>query len=399
MTKTDSPAMPTGRSAAPAGTRIVLFALAMGGFTIGTTEFAAMALVPYFSEGLGITEASAAYVIAAYALGVVIGAPLIAVLAARLPRRRLLAALMLLYGAANLASGLAPNFASLVALRFLGGLPHGAYFGIATLLAAGMMAPGQRGRAISKIMMGLTVATIIGVPGANILGQTIGWRWCFAIAGALALATAAMIYAFAPRGTGTASDPLKELDALKNRQVILTLLFGAIGFGGMFAVYTYLASTLEQVTGVAPGIVPLYFSLFGVGMTLGTFVAGWATDLSLNGSTWGVLGGMTLLLAIYPAVTGSPLGMAVMALLIGGAGCLTIMLQTRLMMVAREAQTLAAALNHAALNVGNALGPWLTSLFLAAGYGLPVAGPVGAVLGVAGLALFALTLWDERRAG
>src|SRR5579859_7882224 len=181
---------------------IVHFALAVGGFAIGTTEFATMSLLPYFSRDLGIDAPTAGHVISAYALGVVVGAPLIAVLTARMARRSLLILLMVLFAVANGMSGLAPDYHSMLLFRFLSGLPHGAYFGIATLLAASLVRPDQRTQAVGRVLLGLTVATTIGVPAANWLGQAVGWRWGFAIVAALALLTALLVAIFAPRDKG-----------------------------------------------------------------------------------------------------------------------------------------------------------------------------------------------------
>jgi DHA1 family inner membrane transport protein len=247
---------------------LVMLALAMGGFAIGTTEFAVMSLVPYFSVGLGIDEPTAGHVISAYALGVVVGAPVIAVLAAKIARRTLLIGLMAVFGVANLLSALAPSYEWMLVFRFLSGLPHGAYFGVAALVAASIAPPNRRAQAVARVMLGLTVATIVGVPLANGIGQVLGWRWGFGIVALLALLTMALIFAYAPRDRVVpGASPLRELGALRRRQVWLTLAIGAIGFGGMFAVYTYLASTLMEVTRVSPALVPLVLGIFGLGLT------------------------------------------------------------------------------------------------------------------------------------
>ncbi|MDB5737744.1 MAG: transporter, partial [Sphingomonas bacterium] len=232
---------------------IVLFALAMGGFAIGTTEFATMSLLPYFSADLGISAPIAGHVISAYALGVVVGAPVIAVLAAKIARRTLLLGLMGMFALFNAASALAPSYHWMLLFRFLSGLPHGAYFGIASLVATSLVPADKRTQAVGRLMLGLTVATIIGVPAANWLGQAIGWRWGFAIVAVLALLTVLLVGIFAPHDEPQeGASAMRELGALGRRQVWLTLGIGAVGFGGLFAVYTYLASTLLAVTHVAP---------------------------------------------------------------------------------------------------------------------------------------------------
>ncbi|WP_417267775.1 MFS transporter [Celeribacter baekdonensis] len=387
-------------SYAPSGTRpgIVIFALAMGGFAIGTTEFASMSLVPFLAEGLDITEATASRLISAYALGVVVGAPLIAVAAARIERRLLLIGLMVAFCLAHILSALAANYPMMLIARFLSGVPHGAYFGVAALMAASLAGPKNRGKAVARLMLGLTVATVVGVPVANVLGQTIGWRWAFALVGILAAITALMILIFAPKTEiGTGSNALSELDALKNRQVLLTLLSGAIGFGGFFAFYTYLASTLIDVTHVSDGSIPLYLALMGTGMTIGALLAGWAADRALNFSVFTTLFINIALLLIYPLVADQAYAMAVLVLVMGIANGYPILLQTRLMDVARDAQSLAASLHHAAFNAANALGPFAASIFIAKGYGFPSSGYVGAVLTFAGVILYAVTVLDHRR--
>jgi len=376
---------------------LVILALAMGGFAIGTTEFAAMSLLPYFARGLHIDEPTAGHVISAYALGVVIGAPIIAVLAARLPRRTLLIGLMLVFGIANGLSALSPSYHWMLAFRFLSGVPHGAYFGVAALVAASLVPPDKRARAVSHVMLGLTIATVIGVPAATALGQIVGWRWGFAIVALLALITAVLVWRFAPRDRPDPSaSPLRELGALKRRQVWLTLAIGAIGFGGMFAVYTYLASTLMEVTGVSAAVVPVVLVLFGVGLTIGNLVCAWAADKALMPTAAAMLIWSAVWLAIFPWATGNVWAISLVVLAIGMGGGLATALQTRLMDVAEDAQTLAAALNHSAFNTANAIGPWVGGLAIGAGYGLPSTGWVGAALALSGLGVWGLAMLDDR---
>ncbi|MBA4268633.1 MAG: MFS transporter [Methylobacterium sp.] len=376
---------------------LVMLALAMGGFAIGTTEFAVMSLVPYFSVGLGIDEPTAGHVISAYALGVVVGAPVIAVLAAKIPRRTLLIGLMAVFGVANLLSALAPSYEWMLVFRFLSGLPHGAYFGVAALVAASIAPPNRRAQAVARVMLGLTVATIVGVPLANGIGQVLGWRWGFGIVALLALLTMALIFAYAPRDRVVpGASPLRELGALRRRQVWLTLAIGAIGFGGMFAVYTYLASTLIEVTRVSPALVPLVLGIFGLGLTAGTLAGAWAADRALMPSIGGMLLWTAAALALFPFAAGNIWTISIVVFLIGTSGGLGAMLQTRLMDVAGEAQTLAAALNHSAFNTANALGPWLGGLAIAAGYGWTSTGWVGTGLALAGFLIWVVALLDQR---
>ena len=372
---------------------LVHFALAVGGFAIGTTEFATMSLLPYFAHDLGISAPIAGHVISAYALGVVLGAPLIAVLAARLSRRTLLVGLMLVFALANGLTGLVPSYHAMLLLRFISGLPHGAYFGVAMLVAASLVPSDKRAQAAARVLMGLTAATIIGVPCANWLGQAIGWRWCFGIVAVLSLLTATLVALFAPRQPPVpGASPLTELAALKNRDVLLTLGVGAIGFGGLFTVYTYLANTLLSVTHVAESVVPLVFAVFGAGMMSGlVIVPRFAHGRLMRTAGWLLLW-FAFTLALYSFAVGNIWTITLSVFAIGLGGALGPILQTRLMDVAGEAQTLAAALNHSAFNVANALGPLLGGIAIAHGYGLASTGLVGSGLALAGLAVWAVAL-------
>lgn len=377
---------------------LVMLALAMGGFAIGTTEFAAMSLLPYIASGLGVDEPKAAHAISAYALGVVVGAPIIAVLAARIPRRTLLMALMAMYGLANCVSALVPDYNSLLVMRFVSGLPHGAYFGVAALVAASLVPQNKRATAVARVMLGLTIATIIGVPAATYLGQALGWRAGFGLTGVLALATFTMVALYAPNDRPDPdASPLRELGAFGNRQVVLTLLTAIVGFGGLFAVYSYTASILLEVTKASPSVVPLVIGLFGVGMTVGNIGAAWLADKALRPTATGLLIASAVVLAIFPSSVNNIWTLSLMVFLIGCTSGLAIVLQTYLMDVAKDAQTLAAAANHSAFNVANALGPWLAGLAITAGYGFPSAGYVGCALALLGLVLWSVTLWDARR--
>lgn len=381
--------------------RAVLFALAMGGFAIGTTEFASMALLPGFAADLGVSEARAADAISAYALGVVVGAPVLAVAGARLRKRMMLIWLMLAFALFNTLSALAPTFGSFTLTRFLSGLPHGAYFGVAALVAASVVAPNKRASAVARVFVGLTLATTIGVPAASWLSQYVGWRAGYVVVGFLALATALAVMLKAPR---TPADPnaapLRELTALKNRQVWLTLATGAIGFGGFFAVYTYIASTVETVLGGSPDDVALMFAVVGIGMTVFNLLMGSLADRNMNATAYFAFGAGTLVLLLYPLAAQTGLwAMGAVVLFMSVLGGISTVMQTRLMDVAGEAQQLAASLHHAAFNVANALGPFLAARVIAAGYGFPSSGYVGAGLSLIGVGIFTLTLWDARRSG
>ncbi|MBO1110507.1 MFS transporter [Bordetella petrii] len=391
----------TSAVSGPRSPGLVLFALAIGAFAIGTTEFATMSLLPYFAHSLAIDAPTAGHVISAYALGVVVGAPLITVAAARLPRRALLILLMTLFALFNGLCAFAPSYEWLMALRFLSGLPHGAYFGIASLVAVSLVPEQRRTQAVGRMFLGLTVATIVGVPLANWLGHAVGWRWGFALVAAAGLLTVALVAMFAPATPADPhASPLRELGALRRAQVWITLGIGAIGFGGLFAVYTYLADILLTVTGAAPGTVPLVLGVFGAGMTLGNLVIPRFADRALMPTAGGVLLFSAAALALFTFSIGNIWTITAAVFLVGMGGALGTVLQTRLMDVADDAQGLAAALNHSAFNTANALGPWLGGLALAHGHGWRSPGWVGALLALGGFMLWlvSVSLDKQRRA-
>ncbi|MGY1806496.1 MFS transporter [Blastococcus sp. SYSU D00669] len=366
---------------------VALVALALGGFAIGTTEFVTMGVLPDIADGVGVSIPTAGHVISYYALGVVVGAPVIAALSARLPRRALLVGLMAAFLVGNALSALAPGYGTLSVARFLSGLPHGAYFGVASLVAASLVAPHLRGRAVSSVMLGLAVAMVAGVPAATWLGQSVGWRAAYWLVVVLAALTMAAVLAVVPHSPGRADATVRgELDALRRPQVLLTILVGIVGFGGMFALYSYIAPVATDVAGLARGTVPWVLLAYGLGGIVGTALGGRLADLALFRSLVGSLVVLGVLLAVV-ALT-SPWAPALFAgvfLVSVAASTLAICLQLRLMETAGEAQMLGAALNHSALNTANALGAWLGGLVIAAGLGYQAPSVVGAGLAAAGL--------------
>ncbi|MFD6353419.1 MFS transporter [Nocardia tengchongensis] len=374
-----------------------ILALALGGFGIGTTEFVTMGLLPDIAGSMRVSEPTAGHIVSAYALGVVVGAPVIAALCARVPRKRLLMALMVAFTLGNAASVVAPTFATLTVARFVSGLPHGAYFGVASLAAASLAPVGQRAKAVAAVMLGLSAANVVGVPAATWLGQHLGWRDAFVVVAIIGLATVAALSRFVPELHGIRmTDPRTELTALRRPQVLLTLLVGAIGFGGMFAVYTYITTTLTDVSGLSITLVPLVLGLFGLGMVAGNIAGGVLADRGVDRAIFVALVSMVVILAGYVAAAHNPYTAGIGAFLIGASGAaLAPALQTRLMDVAHDAQTLAAALNHAALNIANAAGAWLGGLVIAAGLGYTAPAAVGAGLAVLGVLVFAVTAWVD----
>ena len=374
-------------------------ALAVGGFAIGTTEFVTMGLLPEIADGVGVSIPRAGHVISLYALGVVVGAPVIAVFGARLPRRGLLLALMAAFAVANATSALAQGYGQLGLARFLSGVPHGAYFGVASLVAAGMVPPSRRGRAVSRVMLGLPIATVLGVPAGTWLGQHVGWRAVYGLVAALALLTVVLVWALVPAQPGDReATGRRELKALGSAQVWLTLLVGAVGFGGMFAMYSYIAPTVTEVTGLSRSAVPVFLLFFGLGSVAGTMLGGRLADWSVLRSLVLSSVAMGSALALFTVTAHSFVpGLATMFVIAAVGGVLVVNLQLRLMEVAGSAQTLGAALNHSSLNVANALGAWLGGLVIAAGHGYTAPSWVGAGLSLAGLVVLAGSVLLHRR--
>ena len=378
---------------------LVLLALAMGGFAIGTTEFMAMGLLPQIADGVDVAIPTAGHLISAYAVGVVVGAPVLAFVGARLPRRGLLLALMAAYAGGNALSAVAGSFGLLLLARFLCGVPHGAYFGVASLVAASHAPRGREGRAVAMVMIGLSVANVVGVPAVTWMGQHLGWRSAFWAASALAALTAALGTTFVPASPGNAeATGRRELRLFAEPQAWLTLLAGAIGFGGMFALYSYIAEVVTEVGGLPEGAVPVFLLAFGIGMVAGTYVAGPLADWSVFRSLLGSSFAMAVILLLYAAMAPTGWWALFPAFLTSvAASVLVVNLQLRLMSVAGDAQTLGAAMNHSSLNIGNALGAWLGGLVIAAGWGYRAPALVGVVLALAGLAVLVLSASVHRR--
>ncbi|EJT06866.1 MFS transporter [Rhizobium sp. CCGE 510] len=384
----------------PSATTVALvqLALACGGFGIGTGEFAIMGLLPNVAQTFSVTTPQAGYVISAYALGVVIGAPVIAVLAAKMARRTLLLILMLIFAAGNIFSAMAPTFETFTLLRFISGLPHGAYFGVAALVAASMVPVHRRARAVGRVMLGLTVATLLGTPLTTFFGQSLDWQIAFFSVGVLGLLTVALIWFYVPKDrVSEEASFLRELGAFRRPQVWLTLGIAAVGYGGMFAMFSYIASTTTEVAMLPETAVPIMLVLFGVGMNAGNFIGSWLADKSLLGTIGGSLVYNIVVLTTFSLTAANPYMLGLSVFLVGCGFAAGPALQTRLMDVAADAQTLAAASNHSAFNIANAIGAWLGGLVIAWGYGFAATGYVGAALSFLGLFVFAASLRLERR--
>ncbi|WP_053323152.1 MFS transporter [Komagataeibacter europaeus] len=371
--------------------------MAVATFAIGTGEFALMAMLPGVARSLGVSVPVAGHVISAYAVGVVIGAPLATLIGARLSRYRLLLALQAMFVVGNAASALSPGYGTLLVIRFLTGLPHGAFYGVAALVAAGMADPARRGRAVAGVFVGLTVAHVVGVPLVTWAGQMLGWRVVYAFIAAMELLALVMIARTVP---AMMPDPqgslLRELGALRRPQVWFTLATGAVGFGGMFCVGTYLSTVLLGVTGVPAYVVPLAQSLWGVGMVAGNMAGARLVDISPALAVVVTLVASTVMLCLFSVCAGNMVLVLIVTSLMGGIIALLPALQTRLMDVAADAQGLVAALNHSAVNVANASGAWLGGAVIAAGYGAQDVGWAGAGLSAMGLVIFLTGLLAQR---
>lgn len=376
----------------------VILALAMGGFCIGTTEFVAMGLIQEIAQDLNVSIPEAGNFISAYALGVVIGAPIIAISCAKVPRKKLLLLLMLFYGIANASTALATTSETVLLSRFIAGLPHGAYFGVGALVAAQLANPNRRSTAVALIMMGLTIATVIGVPLATWIGQKFGWRSGFEFSAIIAFITLITIIVFVPNIPVHDTASVKnELAGLRNINIWLTLAVGSVGFGGMFSVYSYISPILTEYTHADISIVPFALAVWGIGMVIGGLVAGRFADKNLNKTIVGVLisSAITFLLVsfmmdhIYTALIGLFLtGMTVIGL--------ASTLQMRLMEVAGEAQSLAASLNHSAFNLANALGAYLGGWVLTHNLGWLAPIQIGSILSLGGLAILLIAFYMQK---
>jgi len=398
MSQTTEPRTEAGPAVQARHFAAAVVALAVGGFAIGTTEFVTMGVLPQVADGIDVSIPVAGRVISAYALGVVVGAPVIAYFGAKLPRRGLLIWLMVAYAVFNGLSALAPNFGTLMVARFLDGLPHGGYFGVASLLAASMVAPERRGRAIAMVLMGLPVANIVGVPAATWLGQALGWRASYWVVAGLSALTIAMVLAFVPDCPGNPeATGRRELQALRMPQVWFAIVAGAVGFGGMFALFSYIAPMATRVADLSDGAVPIFLLTLGLGMIFGNWLAGLLMDWSPRKSLLGapVALAVTLLVSWLLMPYGYP-ALPALFLVTAAGSVLALGLMMRLIDAAEHAETLGAALSHGSLNIGNALGAWVGGVTIAAGYGYRSPLVVGAALSLAGCAVLAVAFALDR---
>ncbi|MFF7444801.1 MULTISPECIES: MFS transporter [unclassified Streptomyces] len=380
---------------------LALLALAVGAFGIGTTEFVMMGLLPDVADDLHVSIPTAGHLVSAYALGVVIGAPLLAAVTARMSRRTVLIALMALFVAGNAASAFAPDYDWLLAARFVSGLPHGAFFGVGAVVATGMVAPERRARSVSLMFLGLTVANIAGVPVATLMGQQWGWRATFLGVSAIGLAAIGALASLIPHDKATAASGgglRGELAALRSLPVWLALGTTVAGFGALFAAYSYITPMLTDSAGFAGGSVTLLLALFGVGATIGNLLGGRLADHAMRGTLFAGLASLALVLALFPVLMTAAWSAALAVVLLGTAAFVTgSPLQLMVMEKASSAPSLASSANQAAFNLANAGGAWLGGLTLAAGFGVTSPALAGAALAVLGLGVAATAYAVDRR--
>ncbi|MFE0253338.1 MFS transporter [Streptomyces sp. NPDC059010] len=380
---------------------LALLALAVGAFGIGTTEFVMMGLLPEVANDLDISIPAAGHLVSAYALGVVIGAPLLAAVTARMPRRTVLMGLMVLFIAGNALSALAPDYDWLVAARFLSGLPHGAFFGVGAVVATSMVAPERKARSVSLMFLGLTVANVAGVPVATLMGQQLGWRATFLGVSAIGLAAVASLALLIPRAQAHAAPPAGlrgELAALRSLPVWLALGTTVAGFGALFAAYSYVTPMLTESAGYADASVTLLLALFGVGATAGNLLGGRLADHAMRGTLFGGLLSLVAVLALFPLLMSTAWSAALAVFLLGMAAFVTgSPLNLMVMEKASSAPSLASSANQAAFNLANAGGAWIGGLALAAGFGVTSPALAGAVLAALGLAVAGAAYTVDRR--
>lgn len=378
-----------------------LLALAISAFGIGTTEFVIMGLLPEVAADFGVSIPSAGLLISGYALGVVVGAPLLTALASRVPRKTVLVSLMGLFILGNVLSALAPSYGLLMTGRVVAALSHGAFFGVGSVVAASLVAPAKQASAIALMFTGLTVANVLGVPAGTALGQAFGWRSTFWVVSALGVAGAIGILALVPHQRPAPGAGLRgELAVFRRPQVWLALAMTALGFAGVFASFTYIAPMMTEVAGYSSGAVTWLLVLFGAGLFAGNLLGGRAADRKLMPSLYVILAALAVVLVVFVFTAHAKVPAAITIALFGAAGFATVPpLQARVMAKAEGAPALASAANIAAFNLGNAGGAWLGGQAIGAGLGYTAPNWIGAALAAAGLAVALVSgLLDRRSA-
>jgi DHA1 family inner membrane transport protein len=368
---------------------IPLLALAISAFAIGTTEFVIMGLLPEVARDLAVSIPSAGLLVSGYALGVAVGAPLLAVVTSKMPRKLALQLLMGVFIVGNVLCAVASDYSVLMIARVVTSFAHGSFFGIGAVVAASLVPQEKRASAIALMFTGLTLANVLGVPFGTFIGQEFGWRTAFWVVAALGVVSLAGIAALVPNKHDTGPAGLAhEVRVLKDPQVWMALAMTIVGFGGVFVVFTYIAPILEQVSGFSPRGVTLILVLFGVGLTIGNTVGGKLADRALMPSLMGILLALAVVMAVFTRTSHSQVAAAVTIFVWGIAAFATVPpLQMRVVEKATAAPNLASTLNIGAFNLGNAGGAWLGGLAISHGMGLDALPWVAAVVSIAALLL------------
>lgn len=376
-----------------------LLALAIGAFGIGTTEFSPMGLLPTIAKGVDVSIPAAGMLISAYAVGVMVGAPLMTLLLSHRARRSALIFLMAIFTLGNVLSAIAPDYATLMVSRIITSLNHGAFFGLGSVVAASVVPKHKQASAVATMFMGLTVANIGGVPAATWLGETIGWRMSFlATAGLGVVSMISLVFSLPKGGAGARPDVKKELSVLMRPQVVSALLTTVLGAGAMFTLYTYISPVLQHVTHATPLFVTAMLVLIGVGFSLGNWLGGRLADRSVTGTLKGFLALLIVIMAAIPWLARSEFG-AALSMVVWGAATFAVVppLQMRVMRVASDAPGLSSSVNIGAFNLGNALGAAAGGAVIQAGLGFSMVPVMGAMIAGLGLLLVMLSSRRERQ--
>ena len=366
-----------------------LLALAIGAFAIGTTEFSPMGFLPEIAENLNISIPPAGMLITAYALGVMIGAPIMTLWFGQFSRRKALILAMAIFTIGNILAAIAPNYWGLMAARILTSLNHGVFFGIGSIVAISVVPKDKQASAVATMFMGLTIANIGGVPFATWVGQNIGWRMSFAAIAILGIITMFSLWKALPEGTvGQLPNVKAELQVLTRKPVLLALLTTVLSSGAMFTLYTYIAPMLQNITHASPMFITAMLVLIGIGFSIGNHLGGKFADRSLTKTLTGFLILILVMMLIFPILAQTQIGAAI-ALVIWGTATFAVVppLQMRVMSVAHEASGLASSVNIGAFNLGNALGAAAGGAVLSLGMSYAAVSMVGAFLAALGLVL------------
>ncbi|MBS0975098.1 MFS transporter [Serratia rubidaea] len=376
-----------------------LLALAVGAFGIGTTEFSPMGLLPVIAEGVDVSIPKAGMLISAYAVGVMIGAPLMTLLLSHRARRNALVFLMAIFTLGNVLSSIAPDYTTLMLSRIITSMNHGAFFGLGSVVAASVVAKEKQASAVATMFMGLTIANIGGVPAATWLGATIGWRMSFLATAGLGVIAMLGLWFSLPKGeAGERPDVKRELSVLLRPQVLTALLTTVLGAGAMFTLYTYIAPVLHTLTAATPAFVTLMLMLTGVGFSIGNYLGGKFADRSESNTLKGFLLLLLTVMLLMPLLARSEIG-AALGMVIWGIATFGVVppLQMRVMRVASEAPGLSSSVNIGAFNLGNALGAAAGGAVVSAGLGYAFVPVMGAI--ISALALLVVLLNRRARAG